>query len=141
MKKFLIFFILLVSLMTFVLTRPKGTTTTNNTVVSNEEIENYRQNLINSGLFHSEETIDTAINEYIELQTKAKQSKKQGMPFKEALKISFISSVAILGILFLIYQLKNAQYNEFFGSHMGDTTDNKNYPLKGFMRFFFGRWF
>lgn len=41
MKKFLIFFIIMVSIMTFVLMSPKGTT--NSPAVSNSEIENYRQ--------------------------------------------------------------------------------------------------
>lgn len=139
MKKFLIFFIIMVSLMTLVLTSPKGTT--NSPAVSNSEIENYRQRLISSGYFNTEESINKAVNEYVELQTKVQESKRQGMSFGDALKTSIISSAIILGILFIIYQLKNAQYNELFGSHMGDSGDDRNYPLKGLMRFFFGRWF
>ncbi len=137
MKKFLIFFIIMVSLMTFVLTRPNGTT--NSPAVSNSEIENYKQRLMSSGRSFSEESINKAVEIYVERQTSAQKSKSQGMPFGKALKNSIITSAIILGILFIIYQLKSAQYNELFGSHMGNGGDDKNYPLKGFMRFFFGK--
>lgn len=139
MKKFLIFFILMVSLMTFVLTSLKGST--NNPAISNEKIEIYRESLVNSGYFNSEESINKAINDYVETQTKVQESKKQGMSFKDALKISIITSAIILGVLFIIYQLKNAQYNELFNSHMRSERNDRKYPLKGFVRFFFGRWF
>lgn len=139
MKKFLIFFIIMVSIMTFVLMSPKGTT--NSPAVSNSEIENYRQRLMSSGRSYSEENINKAVEKYVELQTSAQERKKQGMPLGKALKTSIITSAIILGFLFIIYHLKNAQYNELFGSHMGNSEDDRNYPLKGFIRFFFGRWF
>ena len=42
-------------------------------------------------------------------------------------------------ILFVIFHLKNAQYNELFGSSFG--SDNTNDNMRGLRRFFFGRWF
>ncbi len=134
MKRIFIFYILTVLIMTFVLTRPKGKT--DNPVVSKEEIENYRQSLAKYG--ESEETVNKAVEMYVDVQTKVKEADREGMPFKKALKASLISVAILLGGMWITFQLQSSYYNELYGTHMG--SNDRIAPRGLIMRFFFGDW-
>ena len=141
MRKFIIFFIILVSIMTFCLTRSNKINEEN--VVTDTELKEYRNSLI-SGLeeygYHlTEEEINQKVQEYKEMQINIAKSKAKGMDTKQALKISLIVCSLCYIILFVIIHFKNTQYNELFGSSFG--SDNTNDNMRGLRRFFFGRWF
>ncbi len=141
MKKISIFFIIMVSIMTFCLTRSKEID--EGSVVTEEEIAQYRNSLIETyekyGHKVTDEEINKQIQDYKERKITIAKSKAKGMDFSTALKISIIVCFISCIVLFIIFHLKNAQYNELFGSSFG--SDNTNDPMRGLRRFFFGRWF
>lgn len=130
MRKFIIFFIILVSIMTFCLTHSNKINEEN--VVTDTELKEYRYHL-------TEEEINQKVQEYKEMQINIAKSKAKGMDTKQALKISLIVCSLCYIILFVIIHFKNTQYNELFGSSFG--SDNTNDNMRGLRRFFFGRWF
>lgn len=141
MKRFIIFFLIVVSIMTFSLTRSKEVDETN--IVTTDEIEQYKQSLLNTykkyGYTISETELNKNVQKYIDTQTSIAKSKASGMEFKQALKISLIVSSIFFILLFFLFHLKTAQYNEIFGNSFCDTETNT--PLNKIRHFFFGRWF
>ena len=141
MRKFIIFFIIMVSIMTFCLTRSNKINEEN--VVTDTELKEYWNSLISSfekyGYHLTEEELNQKVQEYKEMQISIAKSKAKGMDTKQALKMSLIVCSVCYIILFVIFHLKNAQYNELFGSSFG--SDNTNDNMRGLRRFFFGRWF
>ena len=141
MRKFIIFFIILVSIMTFCLTRSNKIDEEN--IVPDTELNEYRNSLIASfekyGHNLTEEEINKKVQEYKEMKISIAKSKAKGMDTKQAFKTSLIVCSILCVVLFIIVNLKNAQYNELFGSSFGN--DNTNHNMRGLRRFFFGRWF
>ena len=141
MRKFIIFFIIMVSIMTFCLTRSNKINEEN--VVTDVELNEYRNSLIvgfeKYGYHLTDEELNQKVQEYKEMQISIAKSKAKGMDTKQALKISLIVCSVCCLVLFIIFHLKNAQYNELFGSSFG--SDNTNDNMRGLRRFFFGRWF
>lgn len=141
MKKIIIFFIIMVSIMTFGLTRSREIDETK--VVTEEELAEYKQILLDTcekyGYDITDEEINKQIQYYKDMQIATAKSTAEGMEFKEALKTSLIVCSICCIVLFIVFHLKNAQYNELFGSSFG--SDNTNDPIRGLRRFFFGRWF
>lgn len=136
MKKFTFFFLITVFIMTFILTRPKKI---EEHVVTENEISQYRDSILANPNYNvSENSVNAFINSYIQINTR-QAGEEKGMEFGSALKFSAITVGITYAVLFLIYFLKNAQYNELFGSSFGG--DNTSRPLQGLRRFFFGRWF
>lgn len=141
MKKIIIFFIIMVSIMTFCLTRSKEID--EGKIVTEEEIAQYKESLLDTykkyGYDVTDEEIDKQVQNYKDMQISIAKSKAEGMDFKKALKTSLIACSICCIVLFIVFHLKNAQYNELFGSSFG--SDNTNDPMRGLRRFFFGRWF
>lgn len=136
MKKVFILFGLMVLTMTFALTRPSKT---QEHIVTDEEIEQYKNTILQDNNNVSNEQLNILIDNYVKVNTKTEKTKK-GMELGEAFKISFITSSVFCIILFLLFSLKNAQYNEIFGSSFGNSSGNES-PLGSLMHFLFGRWF
>lgn len=140
MKKIIIFFIIIVSVMTFCLTRSKKINEEN--VVTDAELNEYRNSLIASfekhGYYLTDEELNQKVQEYKELQISIAKSKAKGMDTKKAFKTSLIVCSICCVVLFIILHLKNVQYNELLGSSFG--SDNTNDNMRGLRRFF-GRWF
>ena len=141
MGKFIIFFIIMVSIMTFCLTRSNKINEGN--VVTDTELKEYQNSIISSfekyGYHLTEAELNQKVQEYKEMQISIAKSQAKGMDTKQALKISLIVCSVCFIILFVIFHLKNAQYNELFGNSFG--SDNKNDSMRGLRRFFFGKWF
>lgn len=116
MRKFIIFFIIIVSIMTFCLTRSNKINKEN--VVTNTELEEYRSSLINGsekyGYHLTEEEVNKKVQEYKEMKINITKSKSKSMNLKQALKISLIICSIFCIILFIILYLKKALYNELF---------------------------
>lgn len=106
MRKLLIVFIILVLIITFMLTRSNDKL--NEPVVSDSELNSYRQRLITSGLYNSEEDINEAVNSYVEMQTIIAKEGQKGMSFGKALKVSVIISASTMLFIFVIIQFSNA---------------------------------
>lgn len=141
MKKFIIFFIIMVSIMTFCLTRSREID--EGKVATEEEISQYKESLLDSykeyGYNITDEEINKQVQNYKDMQISIAKSKAKGMDFKKALKTSLITCSICCIVLFIVFHLKNAQYNELFGSSFG--SDNTNDPMRGLILFLFGRWF
>lgn len=127
--------------MTFCLTRSKEID--EGSVVTEEEIVQYRKSLIETyekyGRKVTDEEINEQIQDYKEMKISMAKSKAKGMDFSTALKTSVIVCFICCIVLFIIFHLKNAQYNELFGNSFG--SNNTNDSMRGLRRFFFGRWF
>ena len=141
MRKFIIFFIIMVSIMTFCLIRPNKINKEN--VVTDAELNEYRNSLIAGfekyGYHLTDEELNQKVEEYKEMQINIAESRSKSMDTKQAFKTSLIVCSICCVILFVIFHLKNAQYNELFGNSFGSNNINDN--MKGLRRFFFGRWF
>lgn len=143
---FIIFFIIIVSIMTFCLTRSTEINEDNEeAIVTDTELKEYRNSLIaNSKKYEhylTEEEINQKVQEYKEMLINIAKSKAKtkGMDIKQALKISLIICSVFCLVLFVIFYLKNAQYNELLGSSFD--SDNTNDNMRRLRHFFFGRWF
>lgn len=151
MKKLIIFFIVLVLITTFAIMRysirtPKGPILTEQ---NEQEIEEYRRRVEKVFKEKNEnindekvkQKMDDMVKEYSDdiraQNNKPKKSKTFGEAFSESIKICGI----VCGIIALIYIGKNAQYNEFYGSHFGRDINDKTYDndkFRGIRRFFSG---
>lgn len=136
MKRFLIFFVILVSIITFVLTRPQKFIQRERTV-SNEQIEEYRSSILEKQPNISDDDLRSEVSRYIRQNSKnVGETYKPGMSFDEALRMAIIVSLVVYGGIFILYHAKNFHYNEAYG-----TSSNPNDPLRGWRRFFSGKWF
>lgn len=116
MKKILILFIIMVSLMTFAFTRDKKVDETK--VVTENEIIQYKQSLVEIyskyGVNYTEEEIDEKAQEYKKLQISIAKSKAEGMEFGEALRTSLITSAICFVVFGGLIFLRVAHYRELF---------------------------
>ena len=139
MKKFFIFFIIMVSIITFALTRSGKIN--EEEVVSDTELKEYRNSLMINfkkyGYNLTEEEINQKVQEYKETQINIAKSKAKGMDTKQAWKISLIISSISCVLLFGVFSLKEVKYNELFGSSFG--SDNTNDNMKKLRGFFFDK--
>ena len=125
MKKLFIFFIIMVSLCTFALTRTKKFD--ENKVVSEEELTEYRIALEThfnaSGRNLSEEEINNHLENYRQTEISLAKSSSSGLEFGQALKISIIISVLSCAGLFIIITLTKSHYREFYGNPYASNTE------------------
>lgn len=129
MKNFFIFYIIFVSIMSFMLTRPK-TVRVEGHIVTQEEADNYKKKLIEQYNVPKEKAEDYT-NFYVESRTTEPYEKTiEGKSFINSLLFSSLIYIIGYGIIFVIFHTKNAYYRELFGSH-------KNDSLGGWRRFFF----
>ena len=91
------------------------------------------------GYHLTDEELNQKVEEYKEMQINIAESRSKSMDTKQAFKTSLIVCSICCVILFVIFHLKNAQYNELFGNSFGSNNINDN--MKGLRRVFFGRWF
>lgn len=99
-----ILFVIMVSLMTFSFTQDKKIDKEN--IVTQDDIENYKQTVINSynkhGWYLSEKELNESIQQHIDSEISTAEIKAKGMEFGEALKTSLITSAicfAAFGIM------------------------------------------
>ncbi len=105
MRKFLIFFVIMVAIITFALTRSAKVHFEGHTV-SEEEVAEYRAEIL-SGKYMStkltEEQVDKMVEDYIQRNTREPRDEVvKGMKFGETLKISIITSGIACGAFFFI---------------------------------------
>lgn len=122
MKKIFIVFIIMVSLVTFYLTRDKKIDESN--IVTQEEIEDYKQitiDLYNKyGWELTEEKLNEEIQDYISLEISEAKSKAKGMEFRDAFKMSLILSGISCGAIFLCLYFSKLHYGELYGGHFAN---------------------
>lgn len=138
MKKLIIFFIIMVSILTFSLTRSRKVDEEN--VVTEEEITQYKESLINDldkyGYNLTEEEITKQVENYKQIEISIAKSKANGLEFGKALKMSLIISALCCGGLFLFVSLTKSHYREFFGMPYANSAElyNKKVSYDSFTR-------
>lgn len=117
MKKFFIFYILTIIILTFCLAQPKQFNESE--IISKEELDEYRQSLITSyreeGVYITRGELEKEVNEYKEKVINENRYKYEGKDYKSSLKTSFIISSLIYGFIFLFFFSRNTLHNEIFG--------------------------
>ena len=114
--------------MTFIQTRTRKINVEGH-VVTQEEANNYKNKLITEYNL-SREMAEKYTNSYIEDRTTEPYEKViQGKDFMSSFLFSSFIYLIGYGILFIVFHIKNAYYNELFGA-------NKNDVLSGWRRFF-----
>ena len=127
MKKFFIIFIIITSLLTFYLTSDKKINESN--IVTEAEIENYKQITIDIyneyGWELTEEKLNEEIQDYISLEISEAKSKAKGMEFRDAFRMSLIISGITCGAVFLYLYFSKLHDGELYGGHFaGDRIDD-----------------
>lgn len=102
MKKTLIFFLILVCMITLVLMCPIIVL---EHTVTEDEISEYKNSILNTNGELSEETLNEMTNTYIKKNTKEKGIEK-GIPFIDSLKMAIILS-SIISVFYILKNLSN----------------------------------
>lgn len=141
MRKFIIFFIIMVSIMTFVLTRSNKINEGN--VVTDTELKEYRNSLIDDfekyGYNFTEDEINEKVQKYKEMQISIAKSKSKGMDVKLALKTSLKVCTVLCLLLFILFNFKKAEYNVLLNNSL--RSDKEDDDMGKLWYFFFDRRF
>jgi len=132
MKRFIVFFIIMVSILTFAFTRSRKIDEEN--VVTEEELTQYKESLINTydkyGYDLTEEEINKKLEDYKQIETSIANSKTTGLEFGKALKMSFIISALCCGGLFLFVSLTKEHYRELYNKPYASSIELHNEKLQ-----------
>ena len=118
MKKLIIFFIVMVLITTFALTRSNKSI--QGRELTQQELEEYRNSIKNTfekhNLSYTESDLENQVNNYKSKIAKGKTIK--GMSFVEAFPHALRISAIVCGIVALIFLIKGSYYNELLNSNI-----------------------